>query len=137
MAANTAPRYTLIANTSPGKIALTGNTARDSSGTSILIFTADATDGSRVSKIRCCTLGTNTASNIMIWLNNGSAAGPTTSSLIADVTLPGTTVSQVAGQTPVDIVLDIDMPASYRLYATVGTTMAIGWNVSAFGGDFS
>ena len=74
-----------VANTSQifsskGQIAwqtlTTANTAKDGTGTVALIFTADASNGGRVERVRAVPLGTNTASVLRIFINNGS--DPTT-----------------------------------------------------------
>ena len=73
MAANTMPIYTKLGQISYNSTTLTtANTAKDGTGTTQLIFTAGA-DGGRVERIRVRALGTNVATVLRIFINNGSA----------------------------------------------------------------
>lgn len=135
MAANTAPIYSIVPKTGMGPIA-TANTAKDGTGTVVLIFTAGA-NGGRVDKVIAMPKGTNIASVLRLFMNNGSdptSAGNNT--MIAQATLPATTNSEVAALAAVEIPLDLPLPAAYRIYATVGTTVAAGFALAALGGDY-
>lgn len=125
----------------------TANTAKDGTGTVALIFTADASNGGRVERIRAVPLGTNTASVLRIFINNGS--DPTTAAnntMYAQATLAATTNSEVAALTMVEFpnaltiadgtAFPLVLPPGYRLYATIGTTVAAGYAVCAVGGSY-
>jgi len=125
----------------------TANTAKDGTGTVALIFTADASNGGRVERIRAMPLGTNVASVLRIFINNGS--DPTTAAnntLYAQATLAATTNSEVAALTMVELpnaltiadgtAFPLVLPPGYRLYATIGTTVAAGYAVCAIGGSY-
>lgn len=143
MPANTTPIFSKVGHIE-WKTVLTANTTTDlTSGTTYLLFTADATNGSRVERIRVIPLGTNVASVLRIWLNNGSTpATAANNTLLAEIALPATTVSQVTSQTPIDLPASSDLsfplvlPLGYRLYATLGTVLAAGVSVAAIGGDY-
>lgn len=114
----------------------TANTAKDGTGTLNLIFTA-AANGSTCNRIRAVPVGTNVASVLRVFVNNGST--PTTASnniLWRELTLPATTLTEVAAQTEYVITSPIWLPNTYRLYAVIGTTVAAGWRVMAEGGDY-
>lgn len=148
MPANTLQLFTGVPSIQWGTTLTTANTAKDGTGTVVLVFTAHATYGSRVDRVRVKSLGTNTASVIRLFINNGS--DPTVAAnneFYADASLPATTLSEVAGIAPVELpnnatIVDatcfpIALPPGYRLYATIGTTVAAGWTPVATGGHFS
>ena len=125
----------------------TANTAKDGTGTVALIFTADASNGGRVERIRAMPLGTNTASVLRIFINNGS--DPTVAAnntMYAQATLAATTNSEVAALATVELpnaltiadgtAFPLVLPPGYRLYATLGTTVAAGYAVCAVGGSY-
>lgn len=117
--------------------ALTANTATDGTGTSVTCFTAGA-NGSRVDMVVVQPLGTNVASVLRLYINNGGSAGTATNnSMFAEIALPATTISQTAsGLYPISVPLVIVLPAGYTILATVGTTIAAGVQVSVMGGDY-
>ena len=68
---------------------------------------------------------------------NGSTTGTAANNaLIKDSTLAATTNSETAAIGNTEILLDIALPASYRIYVTVGTTVAAGFSVTVIGGDY-
>jgi hypothetical protein len=72
MAANTAPIYSRLGDFQSGGTLTTASA--DYTGQNInntVLFTSDATNGGFVTRIRCKALGTNTASVLRIWINNG------------------------------------------------------------------
>ena len=107
-----------------------------------LIFTADSTNGSVVTEVRVKYLpGTSTvATAFRVWINNSGALSTTTNNtLVAEITIPIITTSQVAA-TP-DYVIPMSrggiiLPPSYRMYATIGTYSTGTFMVSAYGGDY-
>lgn len=138
MAATTTPIFTTIPKIQwSGNITAANNIYDCASGTVNLIFTADATDGSFVRYIRGQAAGTNVATVARIFINNGSATTTAANNvLFMQVSLPATTASASAATTAVDIPLNLQLPASYRLYFVLGTAVAAGWNLSAVGGDY-
>lgn len=144
MAANTIPIYSKAGQISWSGILQTANTAKDGTGTVSTIFTAGA-DGARVERIRVRAIGTNVATVLRIFINNGSTnATPANNVLYAEITLASTTISEVdtllttnefpsaADTTAFPIVL----PAGYTLLATVGTTIAAGVVITAIGSSY-
>jgi hypothetical protein len=128
-----------------------GNTTRDLTlGTSYLLASASV-NGSRIDEIRIIPLGTNVATVMRFWINNGLPTSVlTNNSLFAEVTCPSTTISEVAGLTPIIMKAGAGIPtgtpplpdnglvlaAGYRLYTTIGTAVAAGFYVVASGGDY-
>lgn len=135
MPANTAPIFTLVPNIGFGDVA-TANTAKDGTGTVVLVFTAGA-NGSYLQKARIKAKGTNVATSLRFFLNNGST--PTTAAnntLIGEMTIAATTLSETAALAENEYIFDIPLPAGYRIYVTIGTTVAAGLTVQAYGGDY-
>lgn len=136
MAANTAPIYSRTPDVQWGTIA-TANTAKDGTGTVVTVFAADATEGGRVEKLRIRAAGTNVATVLRLFVNNGATnATAANNSLFTEITLPATTLSEVAALTEQEITLNISLPAGYKLNATIGTTVAAGYALTAVGGKY-
>jgi hypothetical protein len=77
------------------------------------------------------------ATVIRIFVNNGATnATATNNSLYTEATIASTTLTEVAAQTDNVITMNISLPATYRVYATIGTTVAAALQVSAVGGDY-
>ena len=129
-------------NFTPGALTA-ANTALDGTGTTALIATAPASAapaGSLVERIRCMHLGTNVATVIRVFLNNGSTpAVAGNNALIAERTMPANTLSQVAESAPQDIVLNQVLKGHAstpeRLYVSIGTAVAAGIRFTPMGGD--
>lgn len=141
MPANNQPIFTRLADVQWTISAMTvANTTADlTSGTIYLAFTADTTNGGYVQRVRFRTLGTNAnATAARIWVNNGSTTSTAANNtLIDEITLPTTTVSQVAAQSNYELPLNFALPAGYRVYITVATApTSAGWNATVIGGKY-
>lgn len=139
MAANTTP----IFNRQPAAkwVALSASAVTSTDGTDAnvkTVFTADATNGSRIETVYVQHSGTNpNATVIRFWVNNGSTAGTATNnSLIHEETLALNTISQVAASVPAVWQANIVLPVGYKLLAASGSSIAGGVQVSAVGGDY-
>ena len=136
MAANKEAIFPLTPKIGFGNVT-TANVAKDGTGTVVLIFTAGA-NGARLDSIKAKAAGTNTASVARFFINNGS--DPTTATnniLFAEISLPATTLSEVAALTEAVVMeMNIALPAGYRIYVTIGTTVATNWAFTAVGGDY-
>ena len=135
MAANVQPIFPL-APVAGWVNASAANIAKDGTGVVQTLFTAGA-NGAYLEKIQLLSRGTNAASVLRIFLNNGS--DPTVAannSLVYEVSLPATVVTEVAAQTPITITAQLAVPAGYKLTATVATACAAGWQVTAAGGNY-
>jgi hypothetical protein len=141
MAANINPIFIRKGDISwPGGYLTTANTTADlTSGTIFLAFTADATEGSFIQFIRAkaSPAGNNVQTVARIWLNNGGATGTAANNVLYDeMTLPATTASATAAVTTMSLPMNIALPAGYRVYVTIGTAVANGWNFTGVGGDY-
>jgi len=137
MAQNTVPIFPLVPQISWGTNLTTANTAKDGTGTIVTVFTAKAVDGSRLDYLKSRARGTNVATVLRVFINNGS--DPTTAAnnvLFMERTIPATTVSEIAELADVYIPMDISMPAGYKINVTIGTTVVAGLMVTAIGGEY-
>ncbi len=137
MPANTSPIFTLTPDIQWGLSATTANTTKTlEAGTNYLCFSA-GTNGSFVQRIRFRTLGTNVASVARVWINNGSTtANATNNTLWDEISLPATTVTEVAAQSNYELPLNFALPPNYAIYITLGTAVAAGWDAIVVGGDY-
>jgi hypothetical protein len=136
MAANTSPIYSKIGDVQWATL-LTANNVYDGTGTVATIFTADATNGGRVEKIRFRALGTNVATVARVFINNGSTnATAANNTLYAEITLPATTASAVAATAVQELLDPIVLPPGYKLNVVLGTTVAAGYAIIAVGGKY-
>lgn len=138
MAANTSPISPIAPNTGFSSAALlTANTALDGTGTVQNIFTAGA-NGARVNRLRVVPRGTNVATVMRVFVNNGSTnttAG--NNSLIAEQAIAANTLSQTAQSVFYDIYLNVVLKPGYVLFYTIGTAVAAGFAVTCVdGGDY-
>jgi hypothetical protein len=139
MAANNVkPIYTGIPDVQWGTTALTSaNTAKDGTGTVLTVFTADADNGGFVNKIRIRAAGTNVATVLRLFINNGSTnATPANNILFDEITLAATTLSEVAALVNNEIPVNFPLPLGYKLNVTIGTAISAGVYVSAVGGSY-
>lgn len=143
MASNTTPIYSKAGQISWSPLIQTANIAKNGTGSATVIFTAGA-DGARVERIRAKAAGTNVATVLRIFINNGSdAETPANNILYAEMTIAATTISEVTTlltnelpNTTDTTAFPIVLPAGYKLLATIGTTVAAGLYISAVGSSY-
>lgn len=127
MAANTSAIFVLSGDVQwIGAITTANNTKDLTSGTSYLLYTAP-TDGGLVQGIKFkADPANNTAATVFrIWINNGSTTGTAANSTFFDeVSMPATTASATAALTGLWYAFPgngLLLPATYRIYLTIGT----------------
>lgn len=135
---NFAPIFTKVASAAWATLTA-ANTAKDGTGTTDLVMTADATEGSNLGTIICEPRGTNVATVLRVFLNNGST--PTTAAnntLIGQIALPATTLSETTTSTMqgVERVFNRAIPPGYRIYVCLATAVAAGWQITTASGDY-
>jgi len=137
MPANTAPIFSLTPVTQWGSTGITtANTAKDGTGTVLLVYTAGA-NGSYVQRVRFRPSGTSVQTVARLFINNGSTNATAANNILFDeITLSAITVSETAAQPSFEIPMNFALPAGYVLNVTIGTTVAAGWYVSTVGGDY-
>lgn len=150
MAQNTAPIFTVTPRVSfgtlTGNIGLTRSDGVGTIGTDIfLMFTADATDGSFVSKIRISAAATTstsmTASVIRIYISSATSGAVTaaTAVLYAEVAVAALAAAHTSNATNFyEVPLNITLPASYTILASIDDNLAANtrWQFLTFGGDY-
>ena len=139
MAANTAPIFSKVGDIQWTTVSvITANTTTDlTTGTSYLVFTSDATNGGYVQKLRIRALGTNVATVMRVWITNVTGPGAAADvSLFDEISLAASTVSQTSALSLYELPLNIALPAGYKIYVTLGTTVAAGFDVSAIAGKY-
>lgn len=140
MPANNAPIFSRVGSISGGGPVLTAMTGNAYDGTAtqvVLVFTADATNGGYVQRLRMKAAGTNIATVARVFLNNGSA--PTSAAnndFYGEVSLPAITATATAATVDIDYPMNIALPPGWRIYVGVGTTVASGWFVTAIAGAY-
>jgi hypothetical protein len=139
MAANIQPIYSKIADIqwSTETVQSANTTTNLTSGTIYPIFTADTTNGGYVQRVRFRPLGSNAATVARVWINNGSDTSTAENNTLWDeIAIALTTVSQTAAQATYELPLNFPLPPSYRLYVTLGTVVAAGFDVTVIGGKY-
>jgi hypothetical protein len=125
MAANNDPIYSRAADVQwIGAILAANNTKDLTSGTSYLVFTADATNGGFVREVRIkADPANNTAATVVrLWLNNGSTTNTASnSSFFTEISIGATTASASLANADFVIPINFALPAGYKIYLTIGT----------------
>ena len=139
--ANVQPIFSGLGAIQWGAAAITAaNTAKDGTGTITTVFTGNATGnnaGNYVQKLIARPIGTNVATVLRVFMNNGSTnATVANNSLIAEMTLPAITISEVAAQPDYVMPLNFALPAGYKLNVVLGTAVAAGYQVTVIGGQY-
>ena len=138
MPSNTTPIFTRVADIQWTISANTANTTADlTTGTSYLVYTADATNGGYVQKIRFRALGTTVVTVARVWINNGSTTATQTNNVLWDeISLPLVTVVQNAASANYELPLNFALPPGYKIYITLGTGTTSGWDITVIGGKY-
>ena len=144
MPANTDPIYTLtpeVANNgTTGMNQLVTGAAADYTGIAAnvtLVFTADATNGSYIQRLRFKAGGTNVATVARIYLNNGATnATATNNTFYGEISLPATTAIATAATADIDYPMNFALPAGFKIYVGYATATAAGWAVAPIAGNY-
>jgi hypothetical protein len=145
MAANTSPIYSITGDQSTNDGTTMPSTfttqAADYTGATAthnkLVFTADATNGGFIQRLRFKAIGTNTASVARIFINNGSAnTTAANNAFYGEVSLPATTAIATAATIEIDYPMNFALKAGFTIYVGLGTTVAAGWVCTAIGGQY-
>jgi hypothetical protein len=102
-----------------------------------LVFTADATNGGFIQRLRFSAIGTNVATVARIYINNGSANTTASNNVhFGQLSLPATTAINTAATTEVDYPMGFALNPGFRIYVGVATTVASGWVCVGIGGKY-
>ena len=137
MPANTAPIFSNVPHNEWAPVFTAANTAKDGTGTVNTVFTANALNGSYLQKLIVRPLGTNVASVLRVFLNNGATnATAANNVLIAELGLVATTNTEVAAIAGYELPINLPLSPGDKINVTLGTAVAGGYAVSAHGGDY-
>jgi hypothetical protein len=150
MAQNTNPIFSLVPFTSlqtiTGNVGLTRTDGVGTVGTDIfLLFTADATDGSYVSKVRISAAASAatamTASVIRLYISSVAAGGTaaTNTMLYAEVAVAALAASHTSNATNFyEVPFNVALPPSYTILASIDYNLAANtrWQFITFGGHY-
>ena len=138
MAASTTPIFSRLADIQWANEAKTANTDKQAdAGTVYTIFTADGTNGGFVDKLVIQAAGSNIATLLRFFINNGGATSTAANNvMIREVSLAAVTSSETAAIPAVEVLLGFALPAGYTIIMTVATGIAAGVNVTAIGGKY-
>lgn len=144
MAANIDPIFSRIgdvsSNGTTGMAPTLTTASADYDGTganNALVFTADATNGSFIQKLRFKPAGTNTGSVARIFFNNGSTnATAGNNSFFGEVNLPSTVAITTSATIDLEYPINVALPAGFRIYVGLGTTVIAGWVVTPVAGKY-
>lgn len=131
MAANTALISPIAPATSWNANNITAaNTALDGTGTVETVITAGA-NGARVNRIQINHRGTNVATVMRFFINNGSTnTTAANNALLGEVTVAANTISQVAQSVPTTFYANCVLKPGYKINYTIGTAVAAGHTVT-------
>jgi len=148
MPANSEPIYSRQGSVSNNAVSTTSATfgaaavtaTADFTGASanhVLAWTADATNGGYIQRLRLNAIGTNIATVARIYINNGGANTTAANNVLyGQVSLPATTLNNAAATTEVDYPMNLALDPGFRIYVGLGTTVAAGWVPVGVGGKY-
>lgn len=137
MPANTSPIFLKQTNIQYVSTGVNANAALDGTGTVATVFTADATNGSKIESVTLTHMGSNVATVVRFFVNNGATnATATNNALVAEFTMAANTLSQVAASVPMTWAANLLLKPGFKLNVTIGTAIAAGIMVAAQGGDY-
>lgn len=106
----------------------------------VAVFTADATNGSFVQRIRFKSKGANTTAAVArVYINNGAAnTTATNNSFYGEVSLPAIAPSATAPAADIDYPMNLALPPGFRIVIGIisSAALAAGWGVTVVGGDY-
>jgi hypothetical protein len=139
LAANTAPVYSAVPAIQWCTAVTAANTAMDGTGTVTTVFTSSGTNaaGSYLRRMFVRAAGTNVATVIRLFINNGSTNTTAANNVLyTELSLPATTASNVVSQPTFEIPLEFALPNSYKVNITLGTAVAAGYVAGIIAGDY-
>lgn len=135
MAANTSPIYTRTPDVQSLNANIMGsvaNTSQDGTSTTTSmysLFQSDATEGGFVQKVTLRAVGSPAATVARLYVNTttgsltiGTSNTTATTFLFMETALPAVTLSQTAATQPIDLPINLALPAGFRLLMSFGTS---------------
>lgn len=142
MPANNSPifssRGSLSTNDGTGMAQAVLSAANDYTGAganNFLVWTATAANGGFLQRVRMKSTGTNVASAIRFFFNNGSTPGTGANNEFYDeFSLPATTTGV---NSAIECMFNLALDPGFRLYAGLVTAVAGGWVCTPIGGKYT
>jgi len=128
MAANINPIFPLVPKCGAATLTTAATEKDGSTATSLLVA---GENGTRLERVVAKPIGTNVATVLRLFI-----VGTGYNVIIAEQTIAESTASEVAALAEYIIALDYTLPYGATLKAALGTTVAAGVQVAAFGGDY-
>lgn len=136
MSSNTTPIFGSVLHVAGVTTGTAANTNKDGTGTVATVFTAGA-NGSKIERIFLQHMGSNTATVIRFFINNGmSPATPANNYLFHEEALATWANSETAASTSTVYFANLLLPPGYVLNVTTATAIASGVMVTAEGSDY-
>jgi len=144
MAANTSPIFIRTPNIQWTKLDYappsgSSHIASGSLGTEVKVVYSSSLNGSRIDEVRIISVGTNDATVVRLFINNGQDNNViTNNSLIEEVLIAGSTMTEFAAL-PLEQILytnGLNLAPSHRLLAVTSVSQSDGLHISALGGDY-
>lgn len=139
MAGNSTPIYSKVADWQWVTGVTAANTTKDltGGGTSYLVFTADATNGGYLKKLRIRHLGTNVATVMRVFINNGSdIATASNNNLYDEIGIAANTLNEASASSVYEVPINEALAPGHKIYLTLGTAVAAGFAVTAVAGKY-
>ena len=137
MAANTSPIFTKAPRSAWVTLSASAVTGMDGTDANVkTVFTADATNGSKIEDVFIQPTATNTLTVVRFWVNNGSTAGTAANNtLVHEEVVIANTIAQTTAAVANVWRANLLLPAGYKLLAAQGVATGV-MQVTAQGGDF-
>lgn len=141
MAVNTNPGFIKKGLLKWSPLLTTANTTKDGSTLTVashLLFVTPA-EGALLERVRMKARGTNVATLLRLFVTSSTSGDPSTAAnnaMLEEWPLPATTLSETVNTLTVDVPVGILLPANYRVFACLATTVAAGWQATAIAGDY-
>jgi hypothetical protein len=108
----------------------------DGTGYVTPVFTAGS-NGSYVTQLIARPVGTNIATVLRVFLNNGSSSATQANNvLFTEISLAASTLNAAAALVGAAIPLNFAIPGGYVINVTLGTAVAAGYRVCVIGGNY-
>lgn len=148
MAVNNNPIFPIAQNIG-FKTLITADTSLLAPVTAGAVLLTAGLNGSKIDGIKVRALGTNVATVLRIFVNDGQGVAASNFSLVDEIALPVSSASTTAPTQTSDIKIfsmNYDnagggelppyLKAGQKIYVSLGTTVVSGYAVTAFGGDY-
>jgi hypothetical protein len=103
----------------------------------VLVFTADATNGGFIQRLRFKATGTCVATVARIYLNNGSThTTATNNTFYGEASLPAITATNTASTMDVDYPMNFAINPAFTIWVGLATTVAASWFCTAIAAKY-